>query len=57
LSLDLVEEGLVAEPDNWLHRKQIGDVIWDTSEPGLAVAASIVDGEIVMLTFVETNKA
>ena len=53
LSLDLMEEAMVAEPDNWAHRKQVGDVIWDTSQPGLALASSIENDEIVFLTFVD----
>lgn len=57
LSLDLVEEALIAEPDNWTHRTQVGSVIWDTSEAGLAVAAAIEDGELVLLTFIETYRA
>ena len=52
-SLDLMEEAMVAEPDNWTHRKQVGDVIWDTSEPGLALATTIENGEIVFLTFID----
>jgi hypothetical protein len=32
LSLDLMEEAVAAEPDNWTHRERVGDVIWDKSE-------------------------
>jgi hypothetical protein len=53
LSLELMEEAMVAEPDNWAHRKQVGDVIWDTSEPGLALASTIDNDEIVFLTFID----
>jgi hypothetical protein len=53
LSLEVAEASIVAEPDNWLHRKQVGDVIWDVSEVGLAVAYMIEDGNVVYLTFIE----
>jgi hypothetical protein len=57
LSLELAEEAIAAEPENWTNRKQVGDVIWDTSEPGLALAYKIEDGEIIYLTFIDTYLA
>jgi hypothetical protein len=53
LSLELMEEAVLAEPDNWTHRVQVGEVIWDKSERGLALAYSVENGEIVFLTFVD----
>jgi hypothetical protein len=53
LSLDLVEEAIVAEPDNWAHRQKVGEVIWDRSEAGLAVAFTIENDEIIYLTFID----
>ena len=53
LSLDLMEEAIVAEPDNWLHRRRVDDVIWDYSQPGLALAYTIEDGEIIFGTFID----
>lgn len=53
LSLDLMEEAIVAEPDNWKDRKQVDDVIWDTSQPGLALAYTVEDGEIIFGTFID----
>ena len=53
LSLDLMEEAIASEPDDWADREQIGEIIWDKSEPGLAVAFAIEDGEIVYLTFID----
>lgn len=47
LSLEVAEAAIVAEPDNWSHRRQVGEVIWDTSEDGLAIAYKIEDGEII----------
>ena len=57
LSLDLAEEAVVSEPDNWTHRKRVGEVIWDTSEPGIALAFAEDDGQIVWLTFIDTYVA
>ena len=53
-SLDLAEEAVVSEPDNWTHRKRVGEVIWDTSEPGIALAFADEEGQIVWLTFIDT---
>ena len=53
LSLEVAEAAVVAEPDNWIHRQRIGDVIWDKSEDGLALAYTVEDGEIVYLTFID----
>ncbi len=49
LSLDLMEEAIAAEPENWAHREKVGEVIWDKSEPGLALAFVIEDDEIIFL--------
>jgi len=57
LSLELMEEAIASEPDNWLHREQVGEVIWDKSEPGLALAFAIENGEIIYLTFVDLFRA
>ncbi len=54
LSVDLAQEAVVAEPDNWTNRKRVGEVIWDTSEPGIALAFAVDDGVIVWLTFIDT---
>ena len=53
LSLEVAEAAIVAEPDNWSHREQVGEVIWDLSEDGLALAYIVEDGEITYLTFVD----
>jgi len=53
LSLELMEEAIVAEPDNWRDREQVDDVIWDTSQPGLALAYRVVDDEIIYATFID----
>ena len=53
LSLDLMEEAIVAEPDNWAHRQKVGEVIWDRSEAGLALAFTIENDEIIYLTFID----
>jgi hypothetical protein len=53
----LAEAAIVAEPDNWSRREQVGDVIWDKSEDGLAVAYSIANDEIVYLTFIDLYMA
>ena len=57
LSLDLMEEAMVAEPDNWAHRQRIGDIIWDRSQPGLALASTVESDEIVFLTFIDLYQA
>jgi hypothetical protein len=53
LSLELMEEAIVAEPDNWSHREQVGEVIWDRSEDGLALAYTVENGEVIYLTFID----
>jgi hypothetical protein len=51
LSLDLIEEGIAVDPFHRVNRKQVGNVIWDKSEPGLAVAFAVGDETILLLTF------
>jgi hypothetical protein len=51
LSVDLVEEGIVVDPDHRKGREQIGDLVYDITEPGVMVVFSVVDGEAVLLTF------
>lgn len=51
LSLDLVEEGIVVDPDHRDGREQIGDLVLDMTEPGILVMYTIVDGEAVLVTF------
>lgn len=48
-----MEEAIVAEPDNWAHRQKVGEVIWDRSEAGLALAFTIENDEIIYLTFID----
>ena len=52
LSLDLVEESIAVDPHHRLQRREVGDVVWDTSEPGIALAFAIEGDSIVYLTFV-----
>ena len=51
LSLELAEEAIAVDPDHRDRRIEIDDVIYDRSEPGIMVAYSVVDGEVVFLTF------
>jgi hypothetical protein len=51
LSVDLVEEGIVVDPNHRNGREQIGDLVYDITEPGVVVVFSVVDGEAVLLTF------
>lgn len=51
LSLDLVEEGIVVDPDHRDGREQIGDLVLDMTEPGMLVMYSIVDDEAILVTF------
>ena len=51
MSLELAEEAIAVDPHHRHHRREVGGIIYDTSEPGLMVAFTIVDGEIVYLTF------
>ncbi len=51
LSLDLVEEGMVVDPDHRVGREQIGDLVLDMTEPGMLVMYSIVDDEAILVTF------
>jgi hypothetical protein len=48
----LIEEGIASDPIHRYRRQQIGEVIWDKSEPGLAVAFAVDAGGAVLLTFV-----
>jgi hypothetical protein len=50
-SLDLVEEGIVVDPDHRVRRQQIGDLVLDMTEPGILVMYSIVDDEAILVTF------
>jgi hypothetical protein len=52
LSLDLIEERVAVDPFHRVNREQVGNVIWDKSEPGLAVAYAIEGHTILRLTFV-----
>jgi hypothetical protein len=52
LSLDLIEEGIATDPIHRVSRQQVGEVIWDKSEPGLAVAFRVEGDTILLLTFV-----
>jgi hypothetical protein len=52
LRLELIEEGIASDPLHRYRRQQIGEVICDKSEPGLAVAFAVAAGEAVLLTFV-----
>jgi len=51
LSLDLVEEGIVVDPDHRDGREQIGDLVLDMTEPGIVVAYSMLDDEAILVTF------
>jgi hypothetical protein len=51
LSLDLVEEGITVDPYHRHGRAEIGDIVYDRTEPGIMVAYSVIDGEAVLLTF------
>jgi hypothetical protein len=52
LSLELIEEGIAVDPAHRVNREQVGKVIWDKSEPGLAVAFTVEGESILLLTFV-----
>jgi len=47
-----VEESIAVDPHHRLQRREVGDVVWDTSEPGIALAFAIEGDSIVYLTFV-----
>ena len=51
LSLDLVEEGIVVDPDHRDGREQIGDLVLDMTEPGIVVAYSMFNDEAILVTF------
>ncbi len=51
LSVELAEESIAGGPDNRDKRREINGVVYDRSEPGVMVTYSIVDGEVVYLTF------
>ena len=53
LSLDLVEEGIAVDPYHRDRRVEIGSIIYDRTERGLMVAYSMIDGEAVLLTFLD----
>ena len=53
LSLDLAEEAIVVDPWHRVRRIEIDDVVYDRSEPGIVVAYSIADGDIIFLTFID----
>lgn len=57
LSLDLIEESIITDPHHRSHRFEVGEVVWDTSEDGLAVAYRIEDGAIVFVTFIDLLQA
>jgi hypothetical protein len=52
LSLDLLEEAAAVDPFHRLQRREVGEVVWDTSEQGIAFAFSVQDDEVVYLTYV-----
>jgi hypothetical protein len=51
LSLDLVEEGIAVDSDHRNGREQIGELVYDMTEPGMMVVYSVIDGEAVLMTF------
>jgi hypothetical protein len=51
LSLDLVEERIAVDPDHRSGREQVGDLIYDMTEPGIMVVYSVIEGEAVLVTF------
>ena len=54
LSLDLVEESIFLDPHHRHRRREVGDIVYDTTEPGLMAYYTLDDGEPVMLGFADT---
>lgn len=52
LALALVEEGIATDPRHRMNRREVGEIVWDRSEPGLAVAFAVEGDSILLLTFV-----
>ena len=53
LSLDLVEEAIAVDPFHRHRRYEVGEVIYDVTEPGLMVSYTIIDEEVVYLSFAD----
>ena len=53
LSLDLVEEAIAVDPFHRHRRYEVGAVVYDVTEPGLMVSFTVMDDEVVYLSFAD----
>lgn len=57
LSLSLAEESITVDPFHRDHRQEVGPVVWDRSESGVAVAFIVEDDQILFVSFVDLFNA
>jgi hypothetical protein len=53
LSLDLVEEAIAVDPFHRLHRREVGGVVYNITEPGVVVAFEVDGDKVVFRAFVD----